>query len=148
MSQTPADRGDLPLVKNRGLRLIWLVTGIFAIILGVIGVFLPVLPTTPFLLLAAACFARSSPRFYDALLNHPVVGPPIRQWRDERTIPKKAKILAISLLVLTLGSTIVFVIPILAVQLLLTGIGLGVVLFLLRIPTRESKASVVPGKTP
>jgi len=129
---------ELPIAQNTGVRIIWLSAGMTAVVLGIIGLFLPVLPTTPFLLLAAACFARSSPRFYHALLNHPVVGPPIRQWREDRTIPLKAKILAISLLVLTLGSTILFVIPVLAVKLLLTGIGGAVILFLLRIPTRES----------
>jgi uncharacterized membrane protein YbaN (DUF454 family) len=138
MIERTEEKNPSQLASHRGLRLLWFVGGLIAVLLGIVGAFLPVLPTTPFLLLAAACFARSSPKFYDLLLNHPVVGPPIRQWRNERTIPRKAKILAISLLVLSLGSTVLFIVPVLAVKLLLTGIGLGVVVFLARIPTRES----------
>jgi uncharacterized membrane protein YbaN (DUF454 family) len=134
-SLNPSEK--LPVTQSKGLRLIWLSVGMTAVALGIIGLFLPVLPTTPFLLLAAACFARSSPRFYHALLNHPIVGPPIRQWRNERTIPKNAKIMAISLLILTLGSTILFVVPIPAVKALLAGVGVGVIIFLSRIPTRK-----------
>ena len=137
MNPSPNPENDIKLESNQGLRLLWLFGGLLAVALGIIGVFLPILPTTPFLLLAAACFARSSPRFYSMLLNHPVFGPPIRQWRNERTIPKKVKILAISLLSITLGSTIIFVVPLMAVKLLLTVIGLVVIIFLLRIPTRE-----------
>jgi uncharacterized membrane protein YbaN (DUF454 family) len=138
MTERTEEKNQNQLASHRGLRLLWFVGGLMAVLLGIVGAFLPVLPTTPFLLLAAACFARSSPKFYDLLLNHPVVGPPIRQWRNERTIPRKAKILAISLLVLSLGSTILFIVPVFAVKVLLTGIGLGVVVFLARIPTRES----------
>jgi len=116
------------------LRTLWLATGILMVVLGLIGVFLPVMPTTPFLILAAACFARSSPRFYDALVNHPVVGPPIRQWRATGTIPKRVKILAISLMVVTLGSSIVFFVPLVPVKIGLAVIGLGVITWMLRIP--------------
>lgn len=59
--------------------------------LGLVGVFLPLLPTTPFLLLAAACFLRSSPRMHARLMAHPQLGPYIEQWRRERSIPLRAK---------------------------------------------------------
>ena len=131
---TPRQPDEIKLVEHRGLRTLWLATGILMVVLGVIGIFLPVMPTTPFLIVAAACFARSSPRFYDALVNHPVVGPPIRQWRATGTIPKRVKILAISLLVVTLGSSIVFFVPLIPVKIGLALIGLGVITWMLRIP--------------
>ena len=71
-------------IGNRSLmlRYVLLAIGWLSVALGVIGIFLPVLPTTPFLLLAAACFARSSPRFYQWLVQHPRLGPWIRDYRS------------------------------------------------------------------
>jgi len=76
----------------RGL---WVVLGGLAVALGAIGVFLPVLPTVPFLILAAACFARGSPRIERWMLDHPRFGPPIRDWRERGAIPLRAKMLAV-----------------------------------------------------
>ncbi|KAA8702076.1 YbaN family protein [Pseudomonas cannabina] len=72
--------------------------GWLSVALGVIGIFLPVLPTTPFLLLAAACFARSSPRFYHWLINHRQLGPWIRDYLEGNGIPLKGKIYAIGMM--------------------------------------------------
>ena len=77
-------------------------TGVFFVGLGVLGVALPVLPTTPFLLVAAACFAKSSPELHQKLLNNRIFGPLIRDWQEHRAIPKKAK--AISLTMMTLAA--------------------------------------------
>jgi uncharacterized membrane protein YbaN (DUF454 family) len=62
-----------------------------SILLGVIGVFLPLLPTTPFFILALACFARSSPFFYQKLLNTAYIGPALKDWEAEKKIEKKRK---------------------------------------------------------
>ncbi len=72
--------------------------GILSVGLGVIGIFLPILPTTPFLLLSAACFARSSPRLHHWLLSHPWFGSSIKNYREFRAISMKAKIVAFAVL--------------------------------------------------
>jgi len=68
--------------------------GILMLVLGIIGAFLPVMPTTIFLILAAWCFGRSSPRIEAWMLNHPSFGPTLRNWRQYGAVPRKAKILA------------------------------------------------------
>ncbi|MFV0473818.1 MAG: YbaN family protein [Pikeienuella sp.] len=73
------------------MRIFWLVIGFIAVGLGAVGAALPVLPTVPFLLLAAFAFARSSPRFYDWLIGHPVFGPPIADWRAHGAIRRRVK---------------------------------------------------------
>lgn len=84
--------------RNPWVRYVLLGTGWASVALGVIGIFLPVLPTTPFLLLAAACFARSSRRFYEWLVDHPRLGPWIRDYLDGEGIPLKGKVYAIGLM--------------------------------------------------
>ena len=71
------------------------VLGIAFVGLGFLGVFLPLLPTTPFLLLALACFARSSPAIHDWLISHPILGPYIVDWERDRSIPLTAKIASV-----------------------------------------------------
>lgn len=77
------------------VRAVYLVGGLLCVALGVLGVALPVLPTVPFLLLAAFCFARSRPEWAARLYDHPHFGPPMREWRDRRAIGRKAKISAL-----------------------------------------------------
>lgn len=87
-----------PLIRYALLSLGWL-----CVVLGVVGIFLPVLPTTPFLLLAAACFVRSSKRFYLWLVLHPKLGPWVRDYLDGQGIPRKAKVYSISLMWLSIA---------------------------------------------
>ncbi|MCX5497508.1 YbaN family protein [Kaistia dalseonensis] len=77
-------------------RLAYLTGGWLMVVLGIIGLFLPVMPTTIFLILAAWFFSKSSPRFEAWLLNHPLFGPPIRDWRKTGAIGAKAKIMAVT----------------------------------------------------
>ena len=83
--------------------------GMVSLALGVMGVFLPVLPTTPFLLLSAALFFRSSPRLYDWLLSHPRLGVYIKNFREYKAIPLRVKIVSVSLVWITLVNCAVFV---------------------------------------
>ncbi|WP_447651535.1 YbaN family protein [Pseudomonas abietaniphila] len=89
--------------RNRFVRYLLQGVGWLSVVLGVIGIFLPVLPTTPFLLLAATCFARSSPRFYHWLVDHPRLGPWIRGYLDGDGIPLKGKVYAIGLMWVSIG---------------------------------------------
>lgn len=83
----------------------WLAGGSLAFALGTLGVALPVVPTVPFYLLAAFCFARSHPAWAERLYNHPVYGAPMRDWRDRRTISRKAKLAAIAAMAIGVGFT-------------------------------------------
>lgn len=81
----------------------WLVIGLTSLALGIVGVVLPLLPTAPFVLLSAYCFARSSPRLHDWLLTHRSFGPLIRNWEQHRAIAPRAKLLALASMAVMLG---------------------------------------------
>ncbi|MBM4206254.1 MAG: DUF454 domain-containing protein [Gammaproteobacteria bacterium] len=83
----------LPFVKVAAetRRYLLIGAGSLALVLGLVGIVLPLLPTTPFLLLAALCFTNSSPRLHAWLLNHRSFGPPIKAWRQHRAISRRAK---------------------------------------------------------
>ncbi len=89
---------DIQESRHRSVRYLLLVIGWLSVALGVIGIFVPVLPTTPFLLLAAACFVRSSRRFYLWLVEHPRLGPWFRDYLEGNGIPLKGKVYAIGLM--------------------------------------------------
>jgi uncharacterized protein len=78
----------------RGTRVLWLAAGWVLVGIGFVGIFVPLLPTVDFLILALPCFARASPRLESWLLDHPRFGPSLRAWRRERAVPVHAKILA------------------------------------------------------
>ncbi len=78
----------------RWARPLWLMAGVACLLLGLLGLLLPLLPGVPFLLLAAFCFSRGSPRLEAWLVGHPVLGPHVLDWRRYRVIPRKAKRLA------------------------------------------------------
>lgn len=110
--------------------------GLAALALGGLGVVLPVLPTTPFILLAAACFARSSERFHDWLIHHRITGPLIREWREYRAMPRRAKRWAYALMVLSFGSSILWM-DFLWHRIMLLVLGTVLGYFLWRVPVRE-----------
>lgn len=112
------------------LRAVLLVSGWLCVGLGLIGVLLPVLPTTPFLILASICFARSSPRCHRWLLSRPHLGPAILDWELEGAIRTRAKVLATLALTLVIGATAVFAPVSLGVRLAVVGVGVAVAAFI------------------
>ncbi|WP_323038141.1 YbaN family protein [Pararhodobacter sp.] len=116
------------------MRVFWTVSGGFALALGVIGIVVPLLPTTPLLLLAAFCFARSSPLLEMWLIEHPRLGPPIRDWRAEGAISTRGKTLAVVAIAATFGLSVVLRLPgtVLSIQAVTLGL---VTLFILTRPS-------------
>jgi len=122
--------------KQRALKPLLLTVGTISLVLGAIGIFLPILPTTPFLLLSAACYLRSSERMYNWLLGNRWFGKYIKNYREGRGIPLKTKIIAVTVLwVGILYSTIMVVNEFLVAQLALLIIAIGVSIHLVRLPT-------------
>lgn len=99
----------LQLHRSAFIRWLYFAIGLTALLAGILGIFLPVLPTTPFILLAAGCFARSSERFHLLLLNHRIAGPIIREWCEYGSMPRKVKRWAYLLMSVSFGSSILIV---------------------------------------
>ena len=91
------------LFDEEPVRTLYMLAGLLMTALGIVGAFLPLLPTTPFLLVAVWCFSRSSPRLEHWLLSHRTLGPPLANWRREGAISARAKGLAISLILISYG---------------------------------------------
>lgn len=124
-----------PKQLKPALRWTLLLVGFVAVVLAIVGIFLPVLPTVPFLLLALGCFARSSERFYTWLRDHAHFGPLIRPYLQGRGIPRAARLKAIALLWTSITISVLFLLETPWVRGGLLVIALGVTLYLLRLPT-------------
>lgn len=116
-------------------RYLLIIGGTLCVMLGIIGIFLPVLPTTPFLLLAAAAYARSSDRFYHWLLDNRLLGAYIRNYREGRGMTLFAKVTTLALLWVGIGVSALVLMDTLWVQLVLGAIAIGVTWHLLSLPT-------------
>lgn len=140
-NRTDADieslRREVHESRSQLAKTLYLVAGMACVGLGVLGILLPVVPTTPFLLLAAACYARSSERFYVWLLTNRIFGSYIRDWRDNRGLSVPVKLWVIAVLATTMGLSIYFV-PLVPVRILLALTGLGVSVYILRLPTKRN----------
>ncbi|NIR58448.1 MAG: DUF454 domain-containing protein [Gammaproteobacteria bacterium] len=119
------------------LRFTLVILGGVFVAVGVAGVFLPLLPTTPFMLMAAACFARSSERFYRWLLDHPVFGSSVRSWRECRSLPRRTKWIAIVTMAATLAISILIAVSDPYLRASLAALGVALAVYLYRIPSRE-----------
>ena len=122
------------------VRVLLIACGTLCVALGVLGIFVPVLPTTPFFLLAAVCYARSSERFYHWLLNNRWFGEYVKNYREGRGIPLREKILTLIALWLTIGFTTLRVVSLWWGQLILLGVAVGVTIHVVRIKTFKRDA--------
>lgn len=120
-------------------KILLIIAGSISLGLGVLGVILPLLPTTPFLLLAAACYVRSSERLYYWLITNKYFGSYIQNYRDGKGIPLRAKVIGVSVLWLAMSYTILFIIPLLSIKLLLAGIGAYFTWFILKQKTLQNE---------
>lgn len=128
--------------KNRLKKTLYNVAGTVALLLGIVGIFLPLLPTTPFLLLASACYMRGSDRMHHWLMNQRHLGPYLRSYQQGRGIPLRAKITALALMWTSLTVSMWFV-PLPWVRALLLIPGIAVTIYLLRMRTLDPKASAL-----
>jgi uncharacterized protein len=121
--------------KQRIVRVLLLVVGTFSFVLGAIGIFLPILPTTPFLLVSAACYLRSSERMYNWLLNNRWFGNYIRNYREGKGIPLKTKVFVMTVLWVTILYSAFFALDeIFIAQIALLAVALGVSIHVVRLP--------------
>ena len=118
-------------------RILFIVAGTICLGLGALGIILPLLPTTPFLLLTAACYMRGSDRMYQWLLNNKWFGKYIRNYREGKGIPLRGKISALVLLWTTISFTAIFIISIGVIRITLFLIAAIVRIYLIRLPTLE-----------
>ena len=141
---SPEDLNEPSRVAGRRwLRGLWLLAGAVALGLGLLGIFLPLLPTTPFVLLAAFCFSRGSQRWEHWLLHHPRLGPMVLDWRRHHAVPLRAKQLA-TLMMAASSAWAWWVIP--SAWRWAPGISCACVLiWLWRLPTRQPRPAATPG---
>jgi len=123
---------------NGAVKILLIAAGTLFVGIGFVGIFLPLLPTTPFLLLAAVCYSRSSEKFYNWLLRNSLFGQYIRDWREGKGISIKTKLLSIGLLALTMGYSIIYVAPNTMVKFILVLIAVGVSMHVVSLPTKRN----------
>jgi uncharacterized membrane protein YbaN (DUF454 family) len=116
------------------VRLFFIVLGTIFLGLGALGLVLPILPTTPFVLLAAACYLRASERLHRWLVTSRTFGPTIVAWQEHGAIPTRAKVIAIVLIALTFGISIAFFVEPLLLRVGLAAFGIVLVVWLARRP--------------
>lgn len=94
----------MAVVKSKILRIFLFSCGAFSLVLGVIGIFMPILPTTPFVLLSAWCFLKSSPKAHQWIYRQPILGDALRNWEETRSISRRTKLLAVTMILVSVIS--------------------------------------------
>ena len=113
--------------------------GVVFFVIGLIGVILPGLPTTIFMILAASCFAKSSPRFHQALLNNRYIGDDLKRWEQDKTMLRTTKVRATWVIVITFSISILILMDRYGLQLMLLAISAILLFFLWRVPETKPK---------
>jgi uncharacterized membrane protein YbaN (DUF454 family) len=127
-------------MRTTAKRRLLIVAGTLCAGLGIIGIFVPILPTTPFLLLAAACYMRSSERFYRWLTNNRVFGAYVRNYIEGGGMPLRIKVLTVLLLWLAIGLSIALAVQSLVIRIILISIAVGVTVHIVLIRKRVEAA--------
>lgn len=120
-------------MRERIKKYLLLISGLLFVLLGVVGAVLPILPTTPFLIIALYCFANSSPRFHKMLISNPWFGSALQQWEASRTISRVSKVKAITLIIITFALSIGILYGKLYLQFGLLALGTILLVFMWRI---------------
>jgi uncharacterized membrane protein YbaN (DUF454 family) len=134
IANTEAPQNNPPSRGALG-RIVWIVAGTFFLVIGLIGIAIPLLPTTPFLLLAAACYLRGSRRMYDWLLGNRIFGRYLKDYYEKRGIPTRVKVGSTVFLWCTIGISIM-IIGDLAIRIVLVIVAAGVTLHIASLKTR------------
>ena len=134
MNEKPFDK------KGLVVRTFLILGGHVSLVLGIIGILVPLLPTTPFLLLAAACYIRGSKSLYNWLINHRVFGAYIKNYREGRGISLKLKIVLITLIWITIPLSAIFIIEKLSIRGILFAIAVIVSILIFQLPTHDANA--------
>jgi uncharacterized protein len=132
-----ADRRDMPTLGARLRKGALMGVGFLSTGVGILGIFLPLVPTVPLLLLAAACFARSSKRCHGWLVEHERLGPLIRGYLDGSGVPRRTKIIAVVMIWATITPSALLFVPLVMVRGLLFMIAISVSLYIFHLPTRK-----------
>jgi hypothetical protein len=127
------------IATSAGARFLWTVAGIIFVALGLIGIAVPLLPTTPFLLLAAACFLRGSERMYRWLLRNKLFGRYLDDYREKRGVPMRIKIIGICVLWASIGFVTIFLVTDTLIRILMLSVAFFVTLYMLTIKTKTEK---------
>ena len=122
---------------SKPIQILLITLGTFFVGVGIAGIFIPVLPTTPLLLISAALYAKSSTRFYNWLINNRIFGQYIKNYREGKGIPLRLKIITITLLWVTIGCSAIFAVDILWVRIMLVIIAAGVTVDVTRIRPKK-----------
>lgn len=128
---------------NQTKKILYIIVGTISLILGTIGIFLPLLPTTPFWLLTCWCYIRSSKRMYDWVMNNRYFGGYIRDYVEDKAIPIRTKVTTLTVMWLSTIITSLFLIDILWVKIGLVFISLGVTWHIVTFPTKKAKVRVL-----
>ena len=135
-------------VKSAFLRWVLICCGWVSIVAGIVGIFIPLVPTVPFLLLAAACFARSSERFHDWLIKHNHLGPLVRDYLNGGGMPLRVKGMAIGMIWVSFPTSAFLFAQVFWLKVLLISIAVVISLYLFSLPTLPTGAGKSPGDPP